>query len=347
MTLLEPDDYAQVLNELKRQVHAARYLAQRRVNTELIKLYWLIGQTIIDRQTSEPWGNKTLERLAADLRAEFPTMTGFSTTNLKYMRRLAAAWPDPDSIGPQVVDQLPWGHIRALLDKLDGPLERAWYARTAVTYGWSRAVLEHQIKTQAHTRLAVAPTNFDHALKRPDSELAQQITKDPYVLDFLALDGDTGERALEDALVLRIIDTLRELGAGFSFVGRQVHFDVDGDDFFVDLLFFHVEQLRYVVVELKTRKFRPEDAGQLGFYVALVDDRLRRAQHAPTVGMLLCSSKNDSVVRYALAGAQAPIAIASYDLLPPDEQAVLLSEERFVRAVVGNSISDESIRSRE
>ena len=164
----------------------------------------------------------------------------------------------------------------------------------------------HQIRSHAYTRLAAAPTNFADALERHDSELAQQLTKDPYVLDFIALNGDAAERELEQALVERIIDTLRELGAGFAFVGRQVHFDVDGDDFFIDLLFFHTEQLRYVVIELKTSKFKPEHLGQLGFYVSLVDDRLRRTMHAPTVGLLLCADKNDAVVGTRLPEASPP-----------------------------------------
>jgi predicted nuclease of restriction endonuclease-like (RecB) superfamily len=203
----------------------------------------------------------------------------------------------------------------------------------SLAHGWSRDVLEHHIRTGLHDRSASAPTNFAQTLGPPQSDLARQLTKDPYVLDFLAIDGDARERELEQALVDRIIDTLRELGEGFAFVGRQVPFEVDGEDFLVDLLFFHVEQLRYVVIELKTGRFHPEQLGQLGFYVALVDDRLRRPQHADTVGLLLVAGKTDAVVRYSLAGQRAPVAVSSYDLLPEAERAALPSEAVLARAV--------------
>lgn len=332
MSALIPDDYAATLDELKRQVHAARFAAQRKVNTELLLLWWHIGHTILERQQREAWGSGVLTRLADDLRAEFPSMKGFSRANLFYMRRFASAWPDRDAIVQQPIGQLPWGHINELLDKLDSQELRDWYAAKDVAHGWSRAVLAHQITTRLHTREAAAPTNFAGALDQPDSELAQQITKDPYALDFLAVDGDAPERQLEERLVDRIVDTLRELGPGFAFVGRQVHFDVEGDDFYVDLLFFHVQQLRYVVVELKTTAFDPRDTGQLGFYVALVDDKLRvLGTHQPTVGILLVAGKNDAVVRYALASTAQPVAVSRYELAE-EAQAALPDEATIVEA---------------
>jgi predicted nuclease of restriction endonuclease-like (RecB) superfamily len=221
----------------------------------------------------EGWGTDVIGRLATDLRAEFPEMKGFSRANLFYMRRLAGEW-SADAVVQQAVGQLPWGHITVLLDRLDDHGLRDWYAGRAAAHGWSRNVLEHQIRTAAHTRLRAAPTNFAEVLPPGESDLAQQITKDPYVLDFLALDGDAKERHLEQALVDRIIDTLRELGEGFAFV----------------------------------------------------DDKLRRPQHADTVGLLLVADKNDAVVRYSLAGQQTPIGVASYDLLPPAVRAALPSE---------------------
>jgi predicted nuclease of restriction endonuclease-like (RecB) superfamily len=327
-----PSGYAAALADLKLQVRNARFTAQRRVNVELVRLYWGIGSTILRQQDQEGWGTNVIGRLADDLRAAFPEMKGFSRANLFYMRRVAAAWPDEEVV-QQLVGRLPWGHITVLLDRLDDQETREWYAAQAVHRGWSRNVLEHHIRTAAHARLEAAPSNFAVTLPAGESDLAQQLTKDPYVLDFLALEGDTKERQLEQALVDRIIDTLRELGEGFAFVDRQVHFDVDGDDFFIDLLFFHVEQLRYVVIELKTGKFKPEYLGQLGFYVALVDDKLRRSQHADTVGLLLVSDKNDAVVRYSLGAQQTPIGVASYDLLPPAVQAALPSEADLVQAL--------------
>lgn len=331
-----PEDYASVLAGIKDRVRRARYRVQRAVNTELIQMNWQIGQVLAERTDRARWGDKVIRRLSADLRAEFPDSRGFSPRNLIYMRSFARAWPSFDSIAQQAVAQLPWGHIAVLLDKLDDPELRDWYAEQAVGNGWTRGSLEHHIKTTAHRRFGAAPTNFDRLLDPASSELAQQLTRDPYIFDFLNVEPDHAERELEQALVERIIDTLGELGSGFSFVGRQVPFDVDGDEFFVDLLFFHVEQLRYVVVELKVGKFKPEYTGQLGFYVELVEDRLRRPVHAPTVGLLLCTDKNDRVVRYALAGSNQPIAVASYDLLPPAERAALPSEAELLRALNGS-----------
>lgn len=336
-----PSGYAAALADLKAQVRAARFTAQRRVNTELVRLYWGIGASILRRQDEEGWGSNVIGRLAADLRAEFPEMKGFSPRNLAYMRAFAAAWPSLLDV-QQAVAELPWGHITVLLNRLDDRSSRDWYAEQAVLHGWSRNVLEHHIRTDARSRVQAAPSNFPATLPAGDSDLAQQLTKDPYVLDFLALDGNAKERHLEQALVDRIIDTLRELGEGFAFVGRQVHFDVDGDDFYVDLLFFHVEQLRYVVIELKTGKFKPEYLGQLGFYVALVDDRLRRSQHSDTVGLLLVADKNDAVVRYSLAGQTTPIGVASYDLLPPAVQAALPSEADLASALNAGKSDDEA-----
>lgn len=259
-------------------------------------------------------------------------MKGFSAANLRYMRRFAEAWPDLDAIRQRPVGELPWGHVIELLDKLDDQEQREWYAAKDAHHGWSRPVLAHQITTKLHEREAAAPTNFAGALERIDSDQAQELTKDPYALQFLAIDGDASERELEQRMVDRILDTMQELGPGFAFVGRQVHFDIDGDDFYVDLLFFHVEQLRYIVIELKTTKFDPRDAGQLGFYVAVVDDRLRiHDKHQPTVGILLVAGKNDTVVRYALASTTQPVAVSRYELTE-DAQKALPDEETIARA---------------
>lgn len=317
-----PAGYAELLATVKDRVRTARVRAHRAANTELLTLYWSIGQAILDRQQDEGWGTRVIDRLAEDLRKEFPDMRGLSRSNLKYMRQAAAAWPGP--ISQQPVGQLPWGHVTVLLDKLTGPSERDWYAAAAVEHGWSRKVLLNQILGGLHQRLGAAPSNFALRLVDPESELVQELTKDPYVFDFLAITQHARERDVEQALMQRIQDTLLEFGRGFAFVGRQVHFDVDGDDFYVDLLLFHVEQLRYVVVELKIGRFEPEHLGKLGFYVAVVDDRLRRGPHSPTVGILLCASRNEAVVRYALANNTAPMAVASYTGRPVDPEQVSL-----------------------
>lgn len=335
-----PRDYASVLAGVKKSVREARYRAQRRVNTELVRMNWEIGHILAAQTDEAEWGSKVIQRLSADLQAEFPDSRGFSPRNLTYMRSLARAWPSRDEFAQQAVAQLPWGHVAILLDKVSDPEQRDWYATQAASNGWSRATLQHHIKTTAHLRFGAAPSNFDRVLEPGASDLAQQITKDPYVFDFLRIDPDHAERELEQALIERIIETLGEFGSGFSFVGRQVSFEVEGDEFFVDLLFFHTEQLRYVVVELKIGKFKPEYAGQLGFYVELVEDRLRRPAHEATVGLLLCTDKNDRVVRYALAGSSQPIAVASYDLLPPAERAALPSEADLQRALEGAGSPD-------
>lgn len=332
MSDLLPDSYAATLDDLKKHVHAARLEAQRKVNNELLQLWWRIGRTILDRQAEEGWGSKVLTRLAADLRTEFPSMKGFSRANLFYMRSFAGAWPDEDSIVQRPVGQLPWGHVIALLDKLDDQELRDWYAAKDAHHGWSRSVLQHQITTRLHEREGAAPNNFAGVLEQLDSDQAREITKDPYALQFLAVHSEASERELEQRMLDRISDTMREFGPGLAFVGRQVHFDVDGDDFFVDLLFFHVEQLRYVVIELKVSKFEPRDAGQIGFYVALVDDRLRIIEkHQPTIGILLVADKNDTVVRYALAGTAQPLAVSRYELTAETQKA-LPDEETITRA---------------
>lgn len=328
-----PSGYTELLGQLKERVRSARIQALRTINTQLIELYWSIGKTILERQDVEQWGSGVIGRLADDLRAEFPEMKGLSRSNLFYMRGFAAAWPNP--IVQQAVGQLPWGHITVLLDKLDSPEDRSWYASAAVEYGWSRNVLMNMIMNKTLQRTGAAPSNFVQRLVGPDSELAQQVAKDPYNFEFLGLSGEIAERDLENALTSRITETLRELGPGFAFVGRQVHFDVDGDDFYVDLLFFNIEQNRYVVIELKTGKFQPEYAGKLNFYVALVDDMLRRDHHNETIGILICGTKNDRSVRYSLGRSTSPMAVAAYtyDKLPPAEQQALPNEGHIVAAL--------------
>lgn len=330
-----PSDYQTVLAELKLRVRSSRLTAQRRVNTELISLYWAIGNTVLERQVDQDWGAQVVVRLAKDLRAEFPTMKGFSRSNLFYMRAFAQAWPGREQIVQQPAGLLPWGHIMVLLDKLDSQSDRDWYAEKATEHGWSRNVLMNQIMNRTLERTGAAPSNFAGQLAPTDSDLARQLAKDPYVFDFLDLTDEVAERELEQALMDRIVDTLREFGAGFAFVGRQVHFDVGGDDFFVDLLFFHTEQLRYIVIELKTGKFEPAHAGQLGFYIGVVDDKMRRDFHRPTVGILICSSHNEHTVRYALAQTGSPMAVSTYtyDALPIAEQQVLPTADQIAAAL--------------
>jgi len=284
-----------------------------------------------------------IDRLAVDLRAAFPEMRGLSRSNLKYMRQMASSWPRT-AIGQQSVGQLPWAHLTVLLDRLTTQPDRDWYATAtaAAEHGWSRNVLLHHIKSQLHRRVGAAPSNFTDQLPAPDSDLAQQLVHDPYVFDFLNLTGRIAERELEAALMGRLERFLLELGHGFAFAGRQYHFEVGGDDFYIDLLFFNWTQSRFVVIELKIGRFQPEYVGKLGFYVAWVDDNLRaHDRHAPTIGILLCASRNDNVVRYSLAGTTAPLAVATYtyDALPPSVREAVPTDDELA-AALGATISE-------
>lgn len=319
-----PRDYPELLARLKREIGAARTRAALAVNEELIRLYWWIGREILTRQDREGWGTRVIERLATDLRAEFPEMRGLSVRNLEYMRQFAASWPD-SQIAPQAVAQLPWGHIRCLLDRLNDHAAREWYAAKAIEHAWSRKLLEHHIATRLHEREGRALTNFSDTLPAPESELVQQILREDYNLEFLGVTNDVDERRLERSLVAEIERFMIELGAGFAFVGRQVPLDVDGEEFFIDMLFFHIPLNRYVAIELKLGKFRPQYAGQINFYVNVVDDHLREDHHEATIGLVLCASRNQTVARYALQGIKRPVGIARYNATPaliervPDE----------------------------
>lgn len=330
-----PVGYRELVEHLKSEVRRARLRTARVVNTELLLLYWDIGNAILQRQATDGWGTKVVERLAADLRAEFPDMRGFSRSNLHSMRKIAAAWPRTAFV-QQAVGQLPWGHVVVLVDKLDDQPIRDWYAAATVEHGWSRNVLTHQIANHLHRRIGAAPSNFADQLSSGDSDLAQQLVRDPYVFDFLDISERVAERDLETALVGRLERFLLELGHGFAFVGRQYHFTVAGDDFYIDLLFFNWIQFRFVVVELKVGRFEPEYVGKLGFYVSWVDDNLRdHTHHAPTIGILLCAGRNESVVRYSLAGATAPVAVAdyTYDTLPAPVREVVPTADELTSAL--------------
>jgi predicted nuclease of restriction endonuclease-like (RecB) superfamily len=304
-----------------------------------MRLYWSIGHDILTRQREAGWGTKIVQQVSRDLTREFPDQRGWSRSNLLYMRRIAEVWPTEDKFVPQAVGQMPWGHVRVLLDRLSTREERDWYAAKAVADGWSRNVLEHFIKVDLRHQLGSAPTNFASALESPDSELAQQLVKDPYVFEHLAYVDHIAERDVEQALMGRLQDTLMELGRGMAFVGRQYPLTVtdekgDVDEFVLDLLFFHIPQARYVVVELKVDRFRPAHAGQLGTYVAIVDHQLRDPErHAPTIGLLLCAGKNEATVRFALGSMSAPIGVADYEGLPADARAALPSVEELKAAM--------------
>ena len=309
-----PEGYAHWLAELKTRIASARQRAVLSVNQEQIRLYWQIGRDILERQRDQGWGAKVIDRLAGDLKDSFPDIKGFSSSNLKYMRHFAEHCPD-GLIGQQPADQLPWFHIVVLMTRLDDPAQREWYAQHTVQLGWSRSTLSLHIKNQLHLRQANAVTNFAARLPDAQSDLASETLKDPYLFDFLGLGDEAHERDIENALIRHITRFLLELGAGFAFVGRQYKLDVGGDEFFMDLLFYHTRLKCYVVVELKATAFKPEHAGQLNFYLSAVDAQIKAPEDKPTIGLLLCKEKNRLVAEYALSGIERPIGVANYELV--------------------------------
>lgn len=340
-----PNGYTEWVADIAARVRDTQYRIARGSNAAVIRLYWSIGRDILDRRDRLGWGTKVIERLSADLQREFPGRRGFSVSNLNYMRAMVMAWSTAGAIPPQIVEELPWGHVRALVDGLDDAGDRDWYGRMAIAQGWSRDVLRFQIQSKLRDRTGAAPSNFALTLPPPESELAQQMTKDPYVFEVAALTERLTERGLEQALMDRLQQTLLELGRGMSLVGRQVHLTVDGVDRYIDLLLFHVEQLRYIVIELKVSEFEPDHLGQLSTYVAMVDDLVRnQAIHAPTVGLLLCTGKRDATVRYALAGTGVPVAVAQWQGLPEEARAALPSAEELQAVVYDELAHQRAIR---
>jgi predicted nuclease of restriction endonuclease-like (RecB) superfamily len=331
-----PVGYANLLADLKARVRAAQLRAVVSVNRELILLYWDIGRIIVEAQTTKGYGKQVVERLAEDLHEAFPKMDGFSPRNVWRMRAFYLAWTEErqkrqqrggkldSKILPQLVAELngqnlprpvaeiPWGHNVLLLTKLETPAIRLWYAHKVIEHGWSRAVLTHHIETQLHKREGKAVTNFQRTLPPPQSDLAEQTLKDPYNFDFLTIRSDAHERDLEQGLLDHIQKFLLELGVGFAFVGRQYHMEISGQDYYLDLLFYHLRLRCYVVIDLKMKAFEPEFAGKMNFYLSAVDDQLRHADDRPSIGLLLCKERDHVTVEYALRDLKKPIGVAQW-----------------------------------
>lgn len=306
-----PDWYPQLLDSVTHAVSLGRRRAISAANTELVLTYWAVGNEILARQDAEGWGTRVIDRLSDDLRARFPDTKGFSARNLKYMRAFAAAWPDA-AIVQGGLAQLPWYHPVALLDKRDTADLREWYARAAIENGWSRDILVQNIEGRFHQRAGKAITNFARTLPPADSDLAQQSTRDPYLFDFVGNADIRRERDLELALTDHVEKFLLELGQGFAFVGRQVRLEIGDADFYTDLLLYHLQLRCFVVIELKVGDFDPSYLGQLGTYMAAADDLLRHPHDDPTIGLLLCKTKNNVVAEYALRGYTAPFGVAEW-----------------------------------
>jgi predicted nuclease of restriction endonuclease-like (RecB) superfamily len=335
MAAVAPDNYSAFLTELKQRIRGARLAASLSVNRELVLLYWSIGRDILARQRAEGWGAKIIDRLAADLHRAFPDMTGMSARNLRYMRTFAKSWPHEEFV-QQVVAQLPWGHNTCLLDAVRVPVEREWYARQAIENGWSRHVLAHQIESKLFARRGRALTNFSRTLPATQSELAQQIVKDPYSFAFLSLARDAQERDLERGLTEHLRALILELGKGFAFVGSQYRMEVAGQDYYLDLLFYHLRLRCCVVFELKMEGFKPEFAGKMNFYLSVVDHQLRHPSDQPSIGIILCKGRNEVIVEYALRDMSKPMGVAEYRFskaLPKQLQRDLPTTEDLAQEV--------------
>jgi predicted nuclease of restriction endonuclease-like (RecB) superfamily len=326
-----PSGYGELLDVIRARIRAAQHLAAAALNREIVLLYWEIGRAILQRQEAHGWGAKVVERLGADLRREFPDMRGLSRTNLAYMRSFADAYPE-EHVVQQFAAQVPWGHHTVLLDRVRGADERIWYLRQVVEHGWSRNVLVHQVESGLYDRRGQAVTNFGRTLSAPESDLAIELLKDPYHFSFIGLGPAVEERELERALLAHVRDFLLELGVGFALVGTQYRLEVGGQDYFLDLLFYHIKLRCYVVVDLKVGAFKPEFAGKMNFYLSAVDERLRREGDQRSIGLVLCKERNRVVAEYALRGITNPMGVAEYRLtddLPAHYRESLPSPSRI------------------
>ena len=343
-----PIHYSGLLAEVRQRIQSAQTRAMLGVNAELIRLYWEIGQMLDARQKSEGWGAAVIPRLARDIRNDLPEVKGFSERNIKRMlaffREYRDLVPQPVAPGAGKVPQavalfsgdvllaLPWGHHLLLMEKIKDAEARCWYMQATLSNGWSRNVLQMQIDTVAHARQGKATSNFALRLPLPQSDLAQQALKDPYLFDFLTLAEPFRERELETGLVSHLEKFLLELGQGFAFVGRQYHIDIGEQDFYIDLLFYHLRLRCYIVIELKRGAFKPEYAGKMNFYCSVVDDVLRHETDTPTIGLILCQQQNEVIAEYALRGVDKPIGVSTFELtraLPSELESSLPTIEQI------------------
>ncbi|PRM97071.1 PDDEXK nuclease domain-containing protein [Aliarcobacter cryaerophilus] len=342
---LLPQEYKEFLTNIKSKIKTAQLKAHIKVNEEMLRLYWDIGFMIVEKQKVSMWGDKILENISSDLKLEFPELQGFSRTNIIYMKKLYQFY----SLGQQAVDQLqndkiekifyiPWGHNIHIISKSKDIDEALFYVNKTIENGYSRAELIEQMKKELYKRNGKAITNFKNTLPKLQSDLANEITKDPYSFDFLTLRQSYDEKELENALVSNMTKFLLELGSGFAFVGQQYKIVVDKNDFKIDLLFYHTKLHCFVVVELKTTDFKPEYAGKLNFYITAVDEQVKTKFDNPTIGILICKSKSDTVVEYALRNVSTPIGISQYELsniLPKELESSLPTIEQIEEELKG------------
>ena len=343
--IIQSSDYKDFIKQVKSEIQSSQIKAAIAVNRELLKLYWFLGAQITEKQKATSWGNGFIKQVSHDLQHEFPDMKGFSVRNLERMRKWYLYWSRDTLIASQVVSQLndapifqiPWGQNMVIMSKSDSLEEAQFYVQKTIENNWSRAVLTHQMESGLYQRQGEAISNFKQQLPKPQSDLARQTLKDPYCFDFLNLTEKHNEKELEVALIENISQFLLELGAGFAFLGKQYKLQVGDQDFYIDLLFYHIKLRCYVVVELKAVDFKPEFAGKLNFYISAVNDLLAEENDQPTIGILICKSKNKTIVEYALKDMQQPIGVSEYELtrnLPEKYQPSLPSIES-IEAEIG------------
>jgi len=340
--LMNNTEYLKIIDDIRLKIRTAQHKAVLAANSELVMLYWNIGAIINEHSV---WGNKFIENLARDIKLDFPNTTGYSVRNLKYMAKFAKMFPNLEIVQASLA-QITWYHNMALMDKVKDTESYLWYAAQTVENGWSRNILVNQIEYGLYERQAIAvkTTNYGKRLPSPQSELAEQTLKDPYIFDFIEYRKGMVEREIECELVRNITKLLLELGTGFAFVGNQYHIEVEDEDFYIDLLFYNLKLHCYVVIELKNGNFKPEYAGKLNFYISAVDDLMKTAQDNPTIGILLCKNKKGMIAEYALRDIEKPIGVSEYslfDTLPKEYESVLPSVEDFERRIGLSTEGDE------
>ena len=338
-------EYKQFLFDIKSKIQSAQLKAHIKVNEEMLKLYWEIGSMIISKQKESSWGDKILENISKDLKEEFPALQGFSLRNIHYMKKWVLFYSNSQHSVDEIVQQLvaqifqiPWGHNIHIISKVKNIDEALFYISKTIENNYSRAQLVEQMSKELYLRSGKAVTNFESKLPKPQSALANEITKDPYNFDFLTLRESYDEKELEEALMQNMTKFLLELGSGFAFVGQQYKITVDSNDFKIDLLFYHVKLHCFVVVELKTTDFKPEYTGKLNFYITAVDEQIKTKFDNPTIGILICKSKSDTIVEYALRNVNTPIGISEYQLteiLPKEYQSSLPTIEQIEAELKG------------
>ena len=332
-----PVDYAQLLAEVKERIRSAQYAALKAVNTELVGLYWDLGRMIVERQEQAGWGKSVVERLSQDLRREFPGVAGFSVQNLWYMRQFHMEYRGNEKLQP-LVGEVAWAHNLVIMSKCKDPLEREFYLRMTRKFGWSKNVLIHQIENQSYEKSLLGQTNFDQTLTPSLRTQAKLAVQDEYTFDFLELAEEHSERELERALITRVEDFLRAMGGRFAFMGSQYRLEVDGREYFLDLLLFHRRLRALVAIELKIGDFQPEFVGKMQFYLTALDRQVRQEDENPSIGIILCKEKSRTIVEYALHDANKPIGVATYEItrtLPKELKGQLPRPEEIVALLEG------------